>query len=706
MTVRGEADAARAGGRRAGMKPRGVADIVLAVLVVAIVATMIVPLPVFLLDILLTVNLSLAVVLLLVALYVPDAIAIASFPTILLVTTLYRLSLDIAATRLILGRANAGDVIRAFGQFVVKGNYVVGGVIFVILTIVQFLVIAKGSERVAEVAARFTLDAMPGKQMTVDAELRAGAIDQTEARRRRRLLGRESSFYGAMDGAMKFVKGDAIASIIIAFVNIAGGLAIGVGQRGMAAGEAMQRYGLLTIGEGLVAQIPALIISTAAGILVTRVASEEPDQSLGKEISNQLIAQPRALGIAAVLLGAFAITPGMPALPFLVMAGVLAFGARAVARAQSTQARANEVIGARSPGAATTRATDAEREREQYKPVLTPIAVDVGEGLASLVESSPGQPEAPLRALIPAMRDALFHDLGVPFPGVRVRVARGELESQSLVIRLHEIPAVERELHAGMRLVPASAAEIGARAPRTIPDTHPSFGTPAAWVDEAVAVQLEREGYVALAHDEVVIAALGGALRSHASQFIGIQETQTLVDALETSHPALVRNTIPKPLTVTLLAEVLRRIAEEGISIRNLRDILEGLAPYATTEKDPVVLADLARQALRRHITHAFAPRGRLAAWTLAGEVSDAIREAIVRTPSGNYLRLDPQLGEDIRQRAIVRIGPEPAVLLADADIRRYVWLLLETKLPLLRVISHPELAPGTMVESMGMLLP
>jgi type III secretion protein V len=350
--------------------------------------------------------------------------------------------------------------------------------------------------------------------------------------------------------------------------------------------------------------------------------------------------------------------------------------------------------------------SEAEREREQYKPVLTPIAVEVGEGLAALVESAPGQPDAPLRALIPAMRDTLFQDLGIPFPGVRVRVARGELPPRMLVIRVHEIPVVERELPEGMRLVPGAAdlfAHKGIRAQR---DTHPAFGTPAAWVDEATAGQLEKDGEVALGHDEVVVAALSGALRTHAAQFVGIQETQTLIDALETTHPALVRNTIPKPLTVNLLAEVLRRVAEEGISIRNLRDILEGLAPYATTEKDPVVLADLARQAMKRHITHGFAPRGRLSAWVLAGEVSDAIRDAIVRTAAGNYLRLDPQLGDEIRESAAARIGPEPAVLLVDADIRRYVWLLLETRMPQVRVLSHAELVPGTVVDPLGTVAP
>jgi type III secretion protein V len=510
-----------------------------------------------------------------------------------------------------------------------------------------------------------------------------------------------------MDGAMKFVKGDAIAGIIVAFVNIVGGLAIGVGQRGMSAGDALQRFGLLTIGEGLVAQIPALIVSTAAGILVTRVASEEPDQSLGREIATQIVGQPRALGIASVLLGLFAITPGMPAVPFLVISVGLGLAARAVTRAQARKARASEVIGARTGGAGTpARVGESEREREAYKPVMTPISVEVGEGLAPLVEGTAAQPEAPLRALIPAMREGLFHELGVPFPGVRVRVLRGELAPQTAVIRVHEVPVFERELPPGRRLADANVSTLAERGIDAIADTHPATDAPSAWVEEAAAASLEREGIPALGHDEVLVAALGDALRRSAAQFVGIQEAQTMLDALEQSHPALVRNLVPKPITVTLLAEVLRRMAEEGVSIRNLRDILEGLAPYAAQEKDPVVLADLARQSLRRHVTYALASRGRLYAWFLSHEVTEAIRESIVRTPSGNYLRLDPRLGEEIREAAALRIGTEGGVLLADPDIRRYVWVLLEPRLPRLRVISHAELTSGTLVEPLGMIGP
>src|SRR5215831_8230847 len=337
------------------------ADAGLALLVVVVVALMVVPLPTWLLDILLATNLSAAVAILLVVLYVPEAISIATFPTLLLITTLLRLALNVSSTRLILLQANAGEVIRSFGQFVVRGNYVVGAVVFLILTIIQFIVIAKGSERVAEVAARFALDALPGKQMAIDAEARSGAIDGNEARRRRRQLARESQFYGAMDGAMKFVKGDVIASVIITFINILGGLAIGVGQRGLDVEAALKRYGLLTIGDGLVTQIPALVLSTAAGILVTRVASEEPDQSLGSELAQQLFGVPKAMRAAGILVLGLGAVPGLPGLPFFLLGALLLVAARARSRQMQKEAQTGgsamepahrETAGARKGGPA------------------------------------------------------------------------------------------------------------------------------------------------------------------------------------------------------------------------------------------------------------------------------------------------------------------------------------------------------------------
>jgi type III secretion protein V len=688
----------------AAARAKGGADAALATLVVAIVATMIIPIPLPLLDTLLALNISLSIVLLLVALFVAEPLAIASFPTILLVTTLYRLALDVAATRNILGRGDGGELIRAFGRFVVGGNYVVGAVVFAILTLVQFLVIAKGSERVAEVGARFTLDAMPGKQMTIDAELRAGGIDQAEARRRRRTLARESSFYGAMDGAMKFVKGDAIAGIVITLVNILGGLAIGVGQRGMAAGDALKTYGLMTIGEGLVAQIPALVVSTAAGILVTRVASEEPDQSLGGEIARQIVGQPRALMIAAGLLAAFGLTPGMPAVPFLSIAALLAIAARAVLQAERKRARATEIIGAgpSQQGAARTSGT-SERDRELLRPVLTPVEIEVGTAHAALVESQ-GTDEAPLRAIVPTVRDAMFRELGVAIPGVRVRVSPS-LPERAVVIRIFELPSSELEFAPNARFVAAHPRALAERGIAFEEGVHPSRSTPGGWIAPEAAEALERDGIESFSAAEVVGAALRTALRKTAPQFVGIQETQALLDGLEQTHPALVRNLVPKPMSVPLLAEVLRRLVEEQVSIRPLREILEGLAPFAAQEKDPIVLADLARQALRRHLSYAVAPKRRAEVWFLSPDVAEAIRESITRTSAGAFLRLPPELAREIAESAKHQLDPA-SVIVCDPDIRRFVWVLLDGAVPDLRVLSHGELEAGVVLEPLGTIGP
>jgi type III secretion protein V len=682
---------------------KGWADAALATLVVAIVGTMMVPIPLAVLDTLLALNISLSIVLLLVALFVADALAIASFPTILLVTTLYRLSLDIAATRNILGRGDGGELIRAFGKFVVGGNYVVGAVIFAILTLVQFLVIAKGSERVAEVSARFTLDAMPGKQMAIDAELRAGAIDQAEARRRRRGLARESSFYGAMDGAMKFVKGDAIAGIVITLVNILGGLAIGVGQRGMAANDALRTYGLMTIGEGLVAQIPALVVSTAAGILVTRVASEEPDQSLGGEIARQIIGQPRALLIAAGLLALFGLTPGMPAIPFFTISIGLGLVARAVIQSERKRARSTDIVGAApaQPGAA--RAAGGDREKELLRPVLSPVEIEVGSAHSALVDAK-GNDDAPIRQIVPTVRDAMFRELGVAIPGVRVRVSP-ELDEREVVVRVHELPAAELTFPPDMRFVAAHPRALEERSIPHVEGLHPARQSPGAWVSAESAALLERDGIASFSAEEIVAVALRHALRKTAPQFVGIQETQTLLDGLEQSHPALVRNLVPKPLSVPLLAEVLRRLVEEHVSIRPLREILEGLAPYAAGEKDPIVLTDLARLALRRHLSYEIAPKNRAAVWFLSPDLSEVIRESVSRTAGGAFLRLPPDLSRDIVENARLKLEPG-AVVLCDPDIRRFVWVLLNGAVPDLRVMAHSELEAGVVLDPLGAIGP
>ncbi|HEY4104751.1 MAG TPA: flagellar biosynthesis protein FlhA [Polyangiaceae bacterium] len=637
-------------------KPRfSAADAVLAGLVIAVVGLMVVPLPTWLLDLLLASNLAASVVILLVSLYVSEALKIASFPTLLLITTLIRLALNVSSTRLILLQANAGEVIRAFGTFVVRGNYVVGAVIFLILTIIQFIVIAKGSERVAEVGARFALDAMPGKQMAIDAELRSGAIDGAEARARRRSLVRESQFYGAMDGAMKFVKGDVIASLLITLVNILGGLAIGIGQKGLEPVAALKRYGLLTIGDGLVTQIPALVIATGAGVLVTRVASEEADTPLGAELASQLFGQPQALRVASFFVLLLSLVPGLPTLPFLVIGGLLFLGSRARAKTlrSTKEVTLSEPTQRRAPGSSELR----------FVPVVTPWGLEVASDLAAFEDDDirgnevrrPG-----LRSAISAVREIIFREYGVPLPAGRL-LANDQLPSRHVLLSIHEVPA---------RV----------------------FIIPSEVTDSSIA--------------EYVVAQALSVLQNRSVDFLGIAETQTLLDELEQIAPATVRQVVPKPITVTLLADVLRRLAEERVNIRDLRAILEALALVGNTERDPLNLAEFVRSQLRRALTHALTQGSRdLSVILLEPQIEEAVRGAISRTPAGSFLTLAPAAARDIVaavRRALPRENDAPPIVLTQPDIRRFVRKLLELDLREARVVSYAELLPEITLRPVG----
>jgi len=637
-------------------KPRfGAADAVLAGLVIAVVGLMVVPLPTWLLDLLIASNLAGSVVILLVALYVSEALKIASFPTLLLITTLIRLALNVSSTRLILLQADAGEVIRAFGTFVVRGNYVVGAVIFLILTIIQFIVIAKGSERVAEVGARFALDAMPGKQMAIDAELRSGAIDGNEARARRRALVRESQFYGAMDGAMKFVKGDVIASLLITLVNILGGLAIGVGQKGLEPVAALKRYGLLTIGDGLVTQIPALVIATGAGVLVTRVASEEADTPLGAELARQLFGQPQALRVGSFFVLLLSLVPGLPTVPFVVIGALLFFGSRARTKTlRSTQELAlSEPTPRRAAGSAELR----------FVPIVTPWGLEVASDLAAFEEDDVRGSEIRrpgLRSAVSAVREIVFRDLGVPLPPGRL-LANAELPSRHVLLAIHEVPA---------RV----------------------FAIPAEVADSAIA--------------EFVVAQALAILQPRAVDFLGIAETQGLLDELEQIAPAVVRQVVPKPIAVTALADILRRLAEERVNIRDLRAILEALALVGHNERDPLNLAEFVRSQLRRSLTHALTHGAReLSVILLESPIEEAVRSAVSRTPAGSFLTLAPAAARDIVtavRRAIPRDQQGPLVVLTQPDIRRFVRKLLELDLREVRVVSYAELLPEITIRPLG----
>jgi type III secretion protein V len=635
-------------GARAVRGPRAAlpaADAALAAFVVLVVGLMIVPLPTWVLDVLLSANLSVAVTVLLVVLYVPDAIGVATFPTLLLLTTLLRLSLNVASTRLILLQANAGEVIKAFGNMVVRGNYVVGAVVFLVLTTIQFIVIAKGSERVAEVGARFVLDAMPGKQMAIDAELRGGTIDGNEARRRRRLLQRESQFYGAMDGAMKFVKGDVVASIVIVIVNALGGLAIGVAMKGMTVPEALRRYGLLTIGDGLVTQIPALILSTAAGVLVTRVASEEADTPLAEELARQLLGAPKALRMASVFVLLLAAVPGLPTTPFLLIGAGLWWASAWAGRARAT---APQHLAAAD--VAHRERTRARAGEPAFVPLVSPWSLEVSADLAGFVDDG-------FRAMALGLRERIFADLGVPLPAPDVHVDDA-LDERHLVLSVHEVPAK-------VMRVPA---ELGPEA--IVP-----------WVRDRA-----RE-----------------VLGARAAEFLGFAETQRLLDELETFAPATVRNVVPKPVSIVVLADVLRRLVEEGICVRDLRGVLEALSAVAGTEKDALNLAEYVRSQMRRAITFRLTEgAGHLDIVLLDGILEDTVRRAITRTTAGAFLALPPQAARDVLaciRRAVkeaASAGPpgRAAVILTQPDIRRFVRKLIEAEMPEVWVVSFAELLP------------
>ncbi|NVJ26714.1 MULTISPECIES: type III secretion system export apparatus subunit SctV [Myxococcus] len=680
-------------------------DIVLAVVVVCIVGMMIVPLPTLLLDVLLTLNISISVVLLLVSLYVPAALHLSVFPTLLLITTMFRLSLTISTTRLILLTGDPGEVVVAFGNFVVQGNFVVGAILFLILVIVNFIVISKGSERVAEVAARFTLDAMPGKQMSIDADLRAGSIDQDQGKKKRRDLERESQLFGAMDGAMKFVKGDAIASIIITVVNIVGGLIIGVTQKGMSAADAAQKYTLLTIGDGLVGMIPAILVSTCAGIIVTRVGGEEEGAHLGKDIGTQLTAYPKAIAIAAGMLIVLGLVPGLPKIPFFLLGGGAGFGAWTMLKKKKESEMVEEAGPAMESDLGTPMSSEpAPKEpmnpdSELFIPVVTPIVLEVSDALVPYVDSRQDSGKF-LFELIPFMRDGLFIELGVRFPGVRAR-GNSSLPPGAYQVQINEVPVVTGQATLGHVLVNDTVDRLRLMNIQGFEAINPATRQPAAWVPEQHRETLEAAGLTTWDVPGYIILHVAAVLRRNAREFVGVQETQTMLEQLEKAFPAIVKEVIPKVVNVLKLTDILQRLVEEEISIRDLRGILQALAEYGQVEADNVMLTEHVRASQRRYISHKYARgSGTLVVYLLDPNIEEAIRGSIKRTSAGAHLALEPELAQEIVQAVRSECGHLPPsaqrpVILTAMDIRRYVRKLLEYEFnPSFSVLSYQELSP------------
>nr|WP_284698417.1 type III secretion system export apparatus subunit SctV [Comamonas flocculans] len=668
-------------------------DLVLAAFLVAVIFMMILPLPTWLVDLLIGTNMTISAILLMVAMYLPSPLSFSSFPSVLLVTTLFRLGISIATTRLILLQADAGHIILTFGNFVVGGNLVVGLVVFLILTIVQFVVITKGAERVAEVAARFSLDAMPGKQMSIDGDMRAGTIDMEEAKRRRGIVEKESQLYGAMDGAMKFVKGDAIAGLIIVAVNLLGGIVIGTMQRGMSAADAMKTYSILTIGDGLISQIPALFIAICAGMIVTRVQSEDGGPSnVGKDIGAQVMAQPRALMIAAAVALGMGLIPGMPWPVFLVLA--LVVGGLGFTLLRSTRKVVDEATGQVTEVPAMQAAGEKPRKpkgdgSEEFAPTV-PLLMDVAAGLQHSFDAETLNDE------LLKIRRALYFDLGVPFPGIQLRFNEA-LEAESYNILLSEVPVSQGRLRPGYLLVRENTRNLDALQIAYESDRKFLPHIPTLWVSDALRDTLSGSGIPFMDASQVLTYHLAFVLKKYSADFIGIQETRFLLGAMEARFPDLVKEST-RVLPIQKIAEILQRLVSEDISVRNLRTILEALIEWGQKEKDSVLLTEYVRSTLKRHISYKYSSgQNVLPAYLLAPAIEDQVRAAIRQTSAGSYLSLDPavskKLVENIR-KAVGDIGAsgQRPVLLTSMDIRRYMRKMIEQDLYELPVLSYQEL--------------
>lgn len=686
-------------------------DIALALIIIGILAMIILPIGPHVIDYLIALNLTISVSVLMVALYIPSAVHLSIFPSLLLITTLYRLGVNIASTRQILLHADAGDIIFQFGNFVVGGSLVVGGVIFLIITLVQFIVIVKGAERVAEVAARFTLDAMPGKQMSIDADMRAGIMDSNQARERRMMIQKESQLYGAMDGAMKFVKGDAIAGIVITLINILGGMIIGMTINGMPAMEAVQTYTLLSIGDGLVSQIPALLISITAGIVTTRVTSDKGDSNLGSEISGQLLKQPKALLIAAGFLFGLGLLPGFPKPPFLLLSSALGIlGYSLWMQELKKTSSAGLTSAAAMPGSATTE-TSVQGHRavagggiDSYALTL-PVVLECGKGLS--VEIQKAQKGLSfVDQMIPRMRQALYADLGVRFPGVHVRTESPILEADEYSIHLNEVPIVRGKILDGHYLTSETEENLK-RYNLAYTSYKNSLGMPSLWVEIKYKELLDRAGIKYWNNLEVMILHLSYFFRHYANEFVGIQEVKSMIEFMEKSFPDLIKE-VTRLIPLQKMTDIFKRLIQEGVSVKDLRTILEALSEWAQTEKDTVLLTEYVRSSLKRYISYKFSQgQSVLSVYILDPEIEDMVRGAIKQTSAGSYLALDPDAVQLILQavRSVVATPPpggQAPVILTAIDVRRFVRKLVEMEFTDISVVSYQEIVPEIRIQPLG----
>ena len=668
---------------------------------VTVVVLMVLPIPTAFLDLFLAFSIALSLIVLLLAMYTMKPLEFSTFPSVLLVLTLFRLSLNVASTRLILGSGAegpgaAGRVIESFGNFVVGGSYVVGIVIFLILVLINFVVITKGAGRIAEVAARFTLDAMPGKQLAVDAELNSGVITEKEARERRRSVEAEADFYGAMDGASKFVRGDAIAGLLIAAVNILGGLFIGVIQGGLGLGEAAEIYTTLTIGDGLVSQIPALLVSTAAGIIVTRAAS---GSDLGSEVSAQIFLNPRVLATVSVILVGFAMVPGLPFAPFVILAGAMGGLATVAAR----RAAQEEEAGAAAEAAQTATETTSPATSAVPGP-LDLLELEVGYELVPLVDGEAG---GELIERIRSLRSQLGQEMGLAVPPVHIR-DNLQLKPGEYAILLKGVEIARYEVRMGYSLA-ISPGEVDTTL-AGVETKEPAFGLEALWVPEADRKRAQLAGYTVVDVATVIVTHLTELIRRHAYELVGRQDVQELLDQLAQTHPKVVEELVPQVLSLGGVQKVLQNLVREKVSIRDLLTIVETLADYAPTNKDPQQLTEHVRQALGRAIIHRFlTPERLLPLVTLSPRLERRVTEAVQRTEEGAYLALDPSVAQAMVTK-LAAYGEQFALrnsqplLLCSSAVRGPLRRFTERFVPSLSIIAPGEVPTQVQIESLGVI--
>lgn len=670
-------------------------DLLAAVAVVLVVSMLVIPLPSPLIDMFITLNISGALAIVVATMYLEKPLEFSSFPSLLLITTMFRLAINVSVTRLILTHGNAGSVVSAFGQFVVGGNVVVGLVIFLILVVIQFVVVTNGAGRVAEVGARFTLDAMPGKQMAIDADLNAGLITDEQARNRRLEIAKEADFYGSMDGASKFVKGDAVAAVVITMINLVGGIIVGVAQHHLSFSVATHTFSLLTVGDGIAAQIPALLISVATGIIVTRSASSK---DLGSEIATQILSQKKAPLVSGCAICAFALVPGLPKIPFLLVGGTFA----AIGWAVRNGLPADEP---KEPAETEAKpALNASKDVVLGELGIDPLELSIGFGLVPLVDRKGG---GTLVSRVSAIRRQIAGELGIVIPSVRIHDEIG-LDSHEYIFKVRGVEVARGSVIAGHHLAMNPGDAVGSVA--GIATSEPAFGLPATWIADGTRAEAEARGYTVVDGESVIVTHLTETIRGHAAELLTRQDTRQLLDRLKETNAAVVDEVVPEVLSLGEIQRVLQALLGEGVGVRDLGTIVEAIGDKARVTRDPSVLAEYARQALGRAIT---APHldthQRLRAITLDPSIEQEFATSITQTADGEHLAMDPSRAEAVVVALRHQVDQGTArggrpVLLCSARVRRHLRRLVAQAIPHLAVCSYNEISPGISVETIGVV--